>query len=132
MTNVARSEPSQVSQKRKRLQQLFSFSSAFEASAFLQLLRLVLLLGACRIGEPTAPKAMQTIRAELTDTMGGEANYSWARRAELQLPDDASDLAIVRAAKAALGLSGVRCRREQWGETIALYPYGSATVAFIG
>ena len=72
-----------------------------------------------------------TINAELTDTFGGEANYSWVRRRTLTLPEGASDLAIVRAAKRELGLSGVPCRREDWGDCIALYPHGSCTVAFI-
>ena len=69
--------------------------------------------------------------AELTDLFCGEANYAWARRAEFTLPDSASDLAIVRKAKAELGLSNVRCRRSDLGETIELRPYGSLTVAFI-
>ena len=68
---------------------------------------------------------------ELTDLFGGQANYSWVQREELSLSDGASDLAIVRAAKKAMGLSGVRCRREDLGELIALYPSGSLTVLFI-
>lgn len=68
---------------------------------------------------------------EVTDLFGGQANYSWVEREELLLPDGASDLAIVRAAKKAMGLSGVRCRREDLGELIALYPFGSLTVLFI-
>jgi hypothetical protein len=70
-------------------------------------------------------------QAELTDIFGGEANYSWVRRAEFSLPDNASDLAVVLRAKAELGLAGVRCRRTDLGETIELRPYGSCTVAFI-
>ena len=69
--------------------------------------------------------------AELTDLFCGEANYAWARRAEFTLPDSASNLAIVRKAKAELGLSGARCRRSDLDETIELRPYGSPTVAFI-
>lgn len=70
-------------------------------------------------------------RAELTDTFGGEANYSWVTRREFEAPEGISDLALVRRAKRELGLSGVRCRREDFGDTIALYPQGSCTVAFI-
>lgn len=69
--------------------------------------------------------------AELTDLFYGEANYGWVYRARFTLPDSASDLAIVRRAKAELGLSGARCRRADLGETIELRPYGSLTVAFI-
>lgn len=68
---------------------------------------------------------------EYTDTFGGEANYSWVRRATIEAPSDISDLALVRRAKRALDLSGVSCRRESWGDTIALRPYGSCTIAFI-
>jgi hypothetical protein len=70
-------------------------------------------------------------QVELTDLFCGEANYSWVRRDEITLSDSVSDLAIVRAAKLALGISGTRCKRETIGETIQLKPYGSLTVAFI-
>jgi hypothetical protein len=70
-------------------------------------------------------------RAELTDTFGGEANYSWVRRRTFDAPSDISDLALVRRAKAELGLTGTRCHRENWGDTIVLRPYGSCTIAFI-
>ena len=68
---------------------------------------------------------------EHTDTFGGEANYAWVIREEISLPDQASDLSVVRAAKAALGLSGVRCRRSDLGELLELRPYGSCSVVFI-
>jgi hypothetical protein len=70
-------------------------------------------------------------QVELTDLFCGEANYSWCHRYEISLEAGASELAIVRAAKAALGISGCRCKREDCGETIALKPYGSLTIAFI-
>lgn len=68
---------------------------------------------------------------ELTDTFGGEANYCWVKREALNLPSGSSDLRLVRAAKKALGLSGIRCRRSDFGETIELRPYGACLVAFI-
>jgi hypothetical protein len=70
-------------------------------------------------------------QAEYTDTMGGEANYSWVRRAKFSLPDDASDLQIVRRAKAELGLTGQRCRRFDLGEAIKLCPCNECAVVFI-
>jgi hypothetical protein len=70
-------------------------------------------------------------QVELTDTFAGQANYSWVRRAEFSLPDSATDRAIVSRAKAELGLTGVRCRRTDLGETMELRPCGSCTVAFI-
>ena len=72
-----------------------------------------------------------TYQAELSDLFCGEANYSWLTRFEFTLPANATDRAIVRAAKLGLGLSGCRCRRSDLGETIELRPYGSLTIAFI-
>lgn len=69
--------------------------------------------------------------AEYTDTMGGQANYSWLIRATFSLPDDASDRAIVHRAKRELGLTGQRCRRFDLGESIELRPCNEATVVFI-
>jgi hypothetical protein len=70
-------------------------------------------------------------QVELTDTFGGEANYSWVRRAEIEVPADITNRALVRRAKAALGLSGVRCERSNHGDMLELRPYGSCTVMFI-
>lgn len=73
------------------------------------------------------------VSAELTDTYGGEANYSWVRRVELEVPDTLSDRAIVRRVKAQLGLTGVRPEgRVDYGDQIALWYFGgSATVLFV-
>jgi len=71
-----------------------------------------------------------TLDLEYTDTFGGEANYCWVNRESLELPQGISDRALVRRAKAALGLSGVRGRMDAHGDQWAFYPYGFATVAF--
>jgi len=68
---------------------------------------------------------------EYTDTLGGEANYSWVRRATIDTPSDISDLALVRRAKRALGLSGVACKRDSLGDMMTIRPYGTCTIAFI-
>lgn len=68
---------------------------------------------------------------EHTDTFGGEPNYSWVQREELTLSDNASDLSLVRAAKSALGLSGVRCQRLEVGESIELRPCGHCSIVII-
>lgn len=68
---------------------------------------------------------------EYTDTFGGEANYSWVKRHSFEAPDNASRKLLVRRAKSLLGLNGVRCRVEEWGEQIAIYPRGACVVAFI-
>jgi len=84
---------------------------------------------------------------EYTDTYGGDANYAWVKRGTVSVPelthygydgsngytraDKAQSHQVVRLVKAALGITGVACKREQWGDTIALYPYGACSVVFI-
>jgi len=72
-----------------------------------------------------------TWQAEYTDTFGGEANYCWVRRAEFQLPSNASQAAIMRAAKAALSLTGAKGRTHNMGEGYEFRPSGSCTVLFV-
>lgn len=67
---------------------------------------------------------------EFTDTFGGESNYSWVERHSFDCKD-MSDLSVMRKAKALLGLSGCRGRKEDCGDMISFYPYGSCTVMFI-
>lgn len=67
----------------------------------------------------------------MTDTFGGEPNFAWARRGELELPEGASDLALVRRVKRELGMEGVRCRKENWGETLVLRPIEQCVVVFV-
>ena len=74
---------------------------------------------------------MLKLHCEYTDTFGGEANYSWVRRAEISLPDGSSDRKIVQTAKKELGLTGMRCRTFNHGDSWELRPYGECTVAFI-
>lgn len=74
---------------------------------------------------------MGWFKAEHTDTFGGEANYSWVRRSRFEAPDSITDRELVRLAKRLLGLTGVRCHRETWGETIVLRPVGELTIVFI-
>ena len=46
--------------------------------------------------------------AEYTDTFGGEANYSWVRRATLFCHAKHGKRDVLRAARAALGLTGIK------------------------
>ncbi len=75
---------------------------------------------------------MITINYEHTDTFGGEANYSWVKRGEIEMPDNASDIQIVRKVKRILGMTGVKCNREDWSGQIVLRPRGVCQVIFIG
>lgn len=71
---------------------------------------------------------MKTYRFEMTDTFGGEANYSWARRGEVEAK---TDLGAIRKAKAALGLETVRCKKEELGDVMRLSPVGACLVIFL-
>lgn len=86
---------------------------------------------------------------EYTDTFGGEANYSWVKRAVVSVPelphygytgstdgtytkaDKAQHRELMRKAKAAVGLTGVRGRTEEYGGAIEFRPYGCCAVMFI-
>lgn len=74
---------------------------------------------------------LMTWTAELTDTFGGEANYSWVKRETFTLPSSATDRQVVMAGKAALGMTGDRCRTSSYGEGFELRPIGICAVAFI-
>jgi hypothetical protein len=67
---------------------------------------------------------------EFTDTFGGDANYSWVRRAEIDA-DGLSEAQIVRRLRAAVGLNGARGIREEWQDTIAYRWPSRALIAFI-
>lgn len=71
------------------------------------------------------------IQFELTDTFGGEANYSWAKRAYLMNADKLTDRQLIRMAKKWAGLTGARCVVSSYGETIDIRPRGVCWVLFI-
>lgn len=89
----------------------------------------------------TAPIACPTGRAfgvmkhiykiHVTDTFGGEANYSWVIRKELTVSDGLSDLALVRRAKKLFGWSGYPCKSESYGDSITVRPRNDCQVMFI-
>lgn len=71
------------------------------------------------------------IQIEITDTFAGEANYSWRRRSSLELPDNKSDTAIIRAVKKAIGWNNLRTRTDKFGEMIQLTPFHDCMTCFI-
>ena len=71
---------------------------------------------------------MEKYEYEYTDTFGGEANYCWVKRGKVMAKDMNH---AVRLTKTALRLNNVRCKRENFGEMIALRPCGSCTIVFI-
>lgn len=86
---------------------------------------------------------------EYTDTFGGDANYSWVRRAVITMPElthygytGSTDGSYARAnrtanremmkrAKAAVGLTGVRGRTYHHGDASEFRPYRMCTVLFV-
>ena len=67
---------------------------------------------------------------EYTDTFGGAANYCWVQRHEIQGTSE-KPRTLVRRAKAAVGLTGVRCNVTNFGDMIEVRPVGMCTVLFI-
>lgn len=88
-----------------------------------------------------------TYDVEYTDTFGGDANYSWVRRETVTMPDlthygyDGStnyvkanrvfDRELMKRAKAAVGLTGVRGRTYHHGDMSEFRPHNMCTVMFI-
>ena len=68
-------------------------------------------------------------RFELTDTFGGEANYSWVKRGFVVAETDQQAL---RKAKKELDMSGLKGRSEYDGVgDVRFEPRGSCTVLFV-
>ena len=70
-------------------------------------------------------------KIECTDTFGGEANYCWVRRYEMELPKSAKRRSIIQQAKSILGWTGMRCKVEEWGDDYTIRPNDFCQIAFI-
>ena len=68
------------------------------------------------------------IHIEHTDTFAGESNYSWVRRSTHECN---TTLQAVRIAKKFAQCTGMRTRKEVYGDLITLYPAGLCQVIFI-
>ena len=90
----------------------------------------------CEIIMPTPavikPAKKIKFKFEYTDLFGGEANYSWVKRHEVELPENISDLALMRRAKAWAGLTNIKGRSDNYGDQLSFYPRGHCTVLFVG
>jgi len=69
--------------------------------------------------------------AEYTDTFSGESNYSWVRRAYFDAPGQSDTRELMRMARKALDLVGLRGRVYNTGDTIEFRPYGMCTMLFV-
>lgn len=74
---------------------------------------------------------MVTYDIEVTDTFGGEANYSWVHRYTLAMPDGHSRLALVRRVKLIVGWNGMRARVDDFGDSMDIHPYRANMVCFV-
>jgi hypothetical protein len=81
-------------------------------------------------GEPGYVKKNKWL-VEYTDTFGGQANYSWVNRQTIYMKPEARVRDIMRAAKAAVGLTGVRGVTNDSGDTIEFNPYRMCTILFV-
>jgi hypothetical protein len=68
---------------------------------------------------------------EITDTYGGEANYCWVKRLDIEVDKDASDLSLIRKVKKAVGWNGIRCRTDILSDMIQLTPSGMCQTMFV-
>jgi len=66
---------------------------------------------------------------EVTDTFGGEANYCWVNRSTAKA---ATTRGVVRAVKAAMGLTGKRCDVYSAGGHVEIRPVGKRAPCIIG
>lgn len=73
------------------------------------------------------------INLEVTNTFGGEANYSWVNRAthEYDEHEAPSRLGIVRMAKKFAGLTGQGCLTEFGGDWITITPKGKSAPCIV-
>jgi hypothetical protein len=84
---------------------------------------------------------------EITDTFGGEANYSWVRRESFTMPEltyygydgaltyvkalNKFNRALKKKVKDIAGWHGARCTMDDYGDVIEIRPNGACLVAFI-
>ena len=82
---------------------------------------------------PETPDATYQLSVEYTDTFGGEANYCWVKRATLEVPcgHGLTQAGIMRRAKAAIGITGLRGKTTSYGDSWEFRPYGMCTVMFV-
>ena len=73
---------------------------------------------------------LETFRVTLTDTFGGDPNFSSVTRGEFQAPTNASQALLTRRAKASVGISGMKGTTEDTGTEITFRPHGLCLIMF--
>lgn len=67
---------------------------------------------------------------QVTDTFGGEANYSWVDRQEL--PGKTTERGVVRRLKRMMGITGQRAVVSDMGDLIEVRPVGQGAPCIVG
>lgn len=80
---------------------------------------------------PKKGNDMMKVSVTQTDTMAGEANYSWANRYEFAIHTEASQRNIVRKAKFLAGMTGVKADTYDYGDSLTIKPRGYNQVIFV-
>jgi hypothetical protein len=68
------------------------------------------------------------VRVTITDTFGGEANYSWVDLHTIYIPEQRDP---IRYIKKQIGWTGVKCDKTDMGDCVMLYPRGQCKVIII-
>ena len=90
---------------------------------------------------------MNSYNVEYTDTFSGEANYCWVKREKIHMPcmthygydggtnygkiNKVFNRELMKKAKAAMGLTGIRGRVDHYGDGFEFRPYRHNTVMFV-
>ena len=74
---------------------------------------------------------MGTINIVVTDTFGGEANYSWVKRVTLDSKLNETTKQLIRRVKKELGYSGIPCEINDYFDMIEIRPKKICHVIFI-
>jgi hypothetical protein len=77
----------------------------------------------------TKLKETYEVEFEMTDTFGGERNYSWVKRATVQIEVGTSSRAIMRRLKAFAGYTGLKGRSYDHGDMGEFRPWRACLVA---
>ncbi len=75
---------------------------------------------------------MVKFSAEYTDTFGGEANYSWVRKANFELHENATMRSVLQRARKELGLTGAKGDIiANFGDEYHWKPRGCCTILMV-
>jgi len=81
--------------------------------------------------ETDAARAAVLFEFEMTDTFGGQPNYCWVRRHQLQLPSDISDRDLKKTAKELFDLVGLNGTWDSYGDELEFRPRDACLVVFV-